>query len=70
MNKTLLNMVRSKMFFQNVKLIFWGDTILCEVYLRSISPSHALNNKTPYEMWHGFISLERHLMVLVPFVMP
>lgn len=47
MNETLLNMVRSMIFFKNVKLTFWIDAILCAVYLRNRSPTHSLNNKTP-----------------------
>ena len=46
-------MVPSMMFFKNVKLMFWVDEILCVVYLRNRILAHALNNKTPYEMWHG-----------------
>ena len=39
------------MVFKNVKLMFWVDAVLCVVYLRNRSPTHALNNKTPYEMF-------------------
>ena len=31
MNTTFLKMVHSMMFFKNVKLMFWGDAILCEM---------------------------------------
>ena len=60
---TLLNMVHSMMFFNNVKLMFWGAIVLCAVYLRNRSPSHALNNKTPCKMWHGRIPSVIHLRV-------
>jgi hypothetical protein len=63
MNRTLLNMVRSMMFFKNVKLMFWVDTILCVVYVKNNCPSHALENKTPYEIWYGRIPLMKHLRV-------
>jgi transposase InsO family protein len=63
MNMTLLNMVRSMMFFKNVKLMFWDDAILCAVYVKTKCPSHALKNKTPYKMWYGHIPLVRHLKV-------
>jgi transposase InsO family protein len=46
MNKTLLNMVCSMMFFKNVKLMFWVDTILCAIYVKNRCSSHALGNKT------------------------
>jgi hypothetical protein len=63
MNMTILNMVRSMMFFKNVKLMFWVDAVLCAVYIKNRCPSHALKNKTPYEMWYGHIPSVRHLRV-------
>jgi hypothetical protein len=63
MNKTLLNMVRSMMFFKNVKLMFWDDAVLCAIYVKNKCPSHALKNKTPCEMWYGHIFSVRHLRV-------
>ena len=55
MNITIMNMVRSMMFFKNVKLMFWGDAVKCAAYLRNRSPSNALDNKTPHEMWFGHL---------------
>jgi hypothetical protein len=63
MNMALLNMVCSMMFFKNVKLMFWADVILCAVYVKNMCPSHAIKNKTPYEMWYGHIPSVRHLRV-------
>jgi transposase InsO family protein len=63
MNMNLSNMVRSMMFFKNVKLMCWDDAILCAVYVKNKIPSHALGNKTPYEMWYGRIPSVRHLRV-------
>ena len=62
MNMTLLNMVHSMMF--------WDDAVLCAIYLRNKSYTHAINDKTPNEMWHGHIPLVINLRVLVPLVMP
>ena len=57
-------MERSIMFFKNVKLMFWGDVVVCATYLRNISPSHALEDKTsPHEMWFGHLPLVRHFRV-------
>jgi hypothetical protein len=56
-------MVRSMLFFKNMKLMFWVNVVLCEVYLRNKSPSHALGKKTPYEMWYDRIPSIRHLRV-------
>jgi hypothetical protein len=56
-------MVRSMMFFKSVKLMFWAGAVLCAVYVKNRCPSHALKNKTPYEMWYGHIPSMRHLRV-------
>jgi len=63
MIRTLLNMIHSILSFKNVKLMFWDDAVLCVLYVRNKSPSHALCNKTPYEMWYDGIPLVRHLRV-------
>ena len=51
------------MFFKNVKLMFWGDAVVCATYLRNRSPSNALDKKTPHEMWFGHLPPVRHLRV-------
>lgn len=56
-------MAHSMLFFKNVKLIFWGDTVQCVIYLRNRCPSHALKDKTPFEMWFGRIPLVCHLNI-------
>jgi hypothetical protein len=55
-------MVRSMMFFKNVKLMFWADAILCALYVKNKCPSHAIKNKTPYEIWYDHIPSVRHLI--------
>ena len=50
---TLLNMVID--VFMDVKLMFWDEVILSTIYIKNKSPSTALHNKTPYEMWHGHL---------------
>ena len=37
MRKSLLNMVRSTMFFKNVKVMFFGETILYATYIRNFA---------------------------------
>ena len=49
--------------FQECEVDVLGDVVLCIVYLRNRSPSHALRNKNPYEMWYEHIPSERHLKV-------
>ena len=61
MNKTIMNMVCSMLFFKNVKMMFWGDAMLCAIYLRNIIPTHALKNKTLHEIWYDCILLVRHI---------
>ena len=41
------------MFFKNVKLMFWADAVLCDVYVKNRCPSNAIRNKTPYECGMG-----------------
>jgi transposase InsO family protein len=43
-----MNVVRSMLFFKNVKLMFWDDVVLCTMYVRNKSPFFSLGNKTPY----------------------
>ena len=43
--------------------MFLGDAIKCAAYLRNRSPSNALDNKTPHEMWFGHLPSIRHLRV-------
>jgi hypothetical protein len=62
MNMTLINMVCSMMFFKNVKLMFWANGVLCVFYVKNMCPSHALENKNPYEMWYGHIPSVRYLV--------
>lgn len=63
MNRTILNIVRFMMFFNNVKLMFWGEAVLCAIYINNRSPSAALHNKTPYEVWHGHLPTVKHFKV-------
>ena len=39
------------------------DAVVCATYLRNRSPSHALEDKTPHEMWFGHLPSVRHLRV-------
>ena len=57
--------------FQECEIDFWGDEILCAKYLRNKSPSHAIGNKTFYQMWDGRItSIEASSRFLVLPIMP
>jgi len=43
--------------------MFRADAIQCAEYLRIRCLTHALDNKTPYEMWYGRLPLVKHLKV-------
>jgi len=42
MNRIILNMVHSMRFLKNVKLIFWVDAILCDVYMKNMCQSNSI----------------------------
>jgi len=63
MNRTILNMVRSMLFFKNVKIMFWADVVLCVAYIKNRCPSNAIRNKTPYELWYGHVPSVKHLRI-------
>jgi len=48
------------LFFKNVKTIFWGDVVMCAMCITNRCPSHALENKTLYEMWFGRVPSIHH----------
>ena len=56
-------MVRSMMFFQNVRLMFWGEAVLCAVYIRNRCLSTAINIKSPYELWYNRLPVVQHFRV-------
>lgn len=63
MNRTLFSMVRSMMFFKNVKLMFWGEKFLCSSYIHNRCPSSFTNNISPYEMWYNCLPVVQHFRV-------
>jgi len=56
-------MVISMTFFKNVKLMYWVSVAICAVYINNRCPSNSTKNKTPYEMWYGYIPSVRHIRV-------
>ncbi|KAH9781301.1 hypothetical protein KPL71_008412 [Citrus sinensis] len=53
MNKTLMDRVRSMMIQSQLPKRLWAETLLTASYLVNLSPSAALDFKTPFEKWHG-----------------
>lgn len=48
---------------KNVKLMLWGDVVVCAMYLKNRSPSLALAKNYPFEIWYGHIILVRHINI-------
>ncbi|KAH9647652.1 hypothetical protein KPL70_025267 [Citrus sinensis] len=53
MNRTLMDKVRCMLVQAKLPKGLWAETLLTASYLVNLSPSAALNFKTPFEMWHG-----------------
>jgi hypothetical protein len=51
------------MFFQNVRLMFWREEILCVIYIHNLCPSTSINNKSPYELWYNRLPVVQHFRV-------
>lgn len=53
LNRTLLNKTRALLFDSELGKEMWGEAIYCATYIINRLPSESLENKTPYEKWHG-----------------
>lgn len=53
MNRTLMDKVRSILVQSQLPKNLWVETLLTTCYLLNLSPSVALDYKTPFELWHG-----------------
>lgn len=52
-NRTVMEMVRSLLKGMNVPGRLWGEAVRHSVYLLNRLPTKALEDKTPFEGWHG-----------------
>ena len=43
--------------------IYWGEAVMTAVHLLNRSPTKALDDKMPYEAWHGRKPVVSHLRV-------
>lgn len=51
-NRTLINVVITKLSFAKLPKIFWGEAILTANYLQNRSPTKSIStNQTPFEIW-------------------
>ncbi|KAH9779137.1 Integrase catalytic domain-containing protein [Citrus sinensis] len=53
MNMTLMDKVRCMLVQAKLPKGLWAETLLTANYLVNLSPSAALDFKTPFEIWHG-----------------
>ena len=43
--------------------MFWGEAVLCAIYIHNRCPSTAINNKSPYELWYNHLPVLQHFRV-------
>ena len=55
MNRTLLDKVRCMLVSSGLPKLFWGEAVMTAAHLVNMSPSTAINFKTPEELWTGKI---------------
>ena len=63
MNRTLVETVRSLLFYANLSHKFWGEALSTAAYLRNRSPTKAVKGMTPYEAWTGEKPKVDHLRI-------
>jgi hypothetical protein len=63
MNKTLMEKARSMLNGAKLAQEFWVEAVGTTCYLVNQSPSSALDDKTPHEVWSGKKPSLRHLRV-------
>jgi len=59
-NQTVVEMARCMMKSMSVPSWFWGEAVATAVYIWNRSPTKSLQNKTPFEAWHGKKPCVRH----------
>ncbi|XP_076936014.1 uncharacterized protein LOC143602945 [Bidens hawaiensis] len=62
-NRTVVEMATSMLHEKNFSKVFWGEAIATAIYIRYLSPTRALYNRTPYEVWYDYKPSIHHLKV-------
>lgn len=62
-NRTLLEMVRSMLYYNNCPLPLWGETLRTSQYLLNLRPRKYLGSKSPLNIWNGRYLYATHLKV-------
>ena len=52
-NQTIVEMARSMLYAQNLKLDLWAEAVVNAVYTRNRCPTRAVANMTPEQGWSG-----------------
>jgi hypothetical protein len=63
LNQTVVGMTRALLRQRGMPAVFWGEAVVTAVYILNLSPTKALNGRTPYESWHGRKPTVSHLRV-------
>lgn len=53
LNQALLSVARCMLLHANISMSFWPEAVRHANYLRNRVKSRVINNKTPFELWHG-----------------
>jgi uncharacterized membrane protein YgcG len=52
-NRTVVELARSMLKYQNLPNSFWAEAVATAVHILNVSPTKAVKNKTPFEVWSG-----------------
>lgn len=61
-NRSVLDRARCLLIESKLDIRFWGEAVLCSIYLKNRSPTKAVST-TPYEAWYGKKPNISHLRV-------
>ncbi|KAL4335590.1 hypothetical protein GQ457_07G002370 [Hibiscus cannabinus] len=62
-NRIVVEMARSMLQEKGLPNHFWGEAVATAVYILNISPTRAVPNQTPYEVWTGRRPRVSHLRI-------
>ncbi|XP_074283722.1 uncharacterized protein LOC141608081 [Silene latifolia] len=62
-NRTVVEMARSMLRGRSLPNDLWGEAVSTAVYILNISPSRAIQDRIPYEIWKGRRPNVEHLRV-------
>jgi hypothetical protein len=63
-NQTIMNMARSMLKGKHILNEYWGDAVICSVYILNKIPTKSVKNQVPYEAWSGKNKNVSHLNIL------